>query len=501
MNKISTRRLIFVLLFITPLFTTVFISKIAIANADLTNGLPICTAENHQYSPQLCLAQDGMYAYITWVDNRSGTNYDIYAQEVFLDGVLYHSNIPVATTPLMEYAPQLCESEYDVSITWSVEVDLTNYDVYAKAFDTIPLPTVSICTEINYQSQSEICPDGIGGVIIAWKDQRAGGWADVYAQRVNTNGFNYWPYNGREVSTANNNQKNLKMCSDSAGGAIIVWEDDRGGVQDNIYVQRINSSGFQQWVHDGTAVCTASGWQADPQICTDGAEGAILAWRDARTGADYDIYAQSVNSTGDEQWISNGIAICTATNDQYIPHICSDGTGGAIIAWADQRGGGDIYAQKINSNGNTHWNPNGTAICTADRYQSLSQICSDGAGGAIITWQDRRKQTDYDIYAQRIDSSGNVKWASNGIGICTADGDQRDPQICSDGEGGAIITWWDGRNETSYDIYAERVNSNGVRLWSTLENGKIQFGNYYVLFIVISVISLIIIIKRRLSEK
>ena len=46
-----------------------------------------------------------------------------------------------------------------------------------------------------------------------------------------------------------------------------------------------------------------------------------------------------------------------------------------------------------------------TAICTAASYQYGSTIVSDGAGGAIITWFDSRSGTNYDIYAQRIDRS------------------------------------------------------------------------------------------------
>ena len=43
--------------------------------------------------------------------------------------------------------------------------------------------------------------------------------------------------------------------------------------------------------------------------------------------------------------------------------------------------------------------------------------------------------------------------------ISTADGDQVNQAIASDGEGGVIITWHDGRNGTDNDIYAQRVRT------------------------------------------
>ncbi len=97
------------------------------------------------------------------------------------------------------------------------------------------------------------------------------------------------------------------------------------------------------------------------------------------------------------------------------------------------------------------------AICTASDNQRYCEICSDGAGGAIITWRDYRSGSDSDIYAQIIDSSGNVQWTANGVAICTASNGQYKPKICSDGAGGAIITWEDSRSGSDYDIYAQRI--------------------------------------------
>jgi len=177
----------------------------------------------------------------------------------------------------------------------------------------------------------------------------------------------------------------------------------------------------------------------------------------------YDIYAQKINSTGNVIWKANGTEICTANETQAVPQICSDGEGGAIITWTDYRNQKDynIYAQKINSTGNVIWNANGTEICTEGGDQIFPKICRDGAGGAIITWEDSRG-----IYAQRINSTGYVKWIGNGTAICTANNTQWKPQICSDGIGGAIITWEDLRNGI-YRTYARRIDVYGNPLWTT----------------------------------
>ena len=45
--------------------------------------------------------------------------------------------------------------------------------------------------------------------------------------------------------------------------------------------------------------------------------------------------------------------------------------------------------------------------CNAIGYQEEPEICSDGRGGAIIVWRDKRTGY-YDSYAQRVDSNGNT---------------------------------------------------------------------------------------------
>ena len=142
----------------------------------------------------------------------------------------------------------------------------------------------------------------------------------------------------------------------------------------------------------------------------------------------------------------------------HYPQLSSDGAGGAIITWQDYRSGDyDIYARRVDASGTPQWGDNGVAICTAGNTQSYPQIISDGSAGAIITWQDYRNGND-DIYARRVDASGTPLWAADGVAICMAGHGQFNPQIISDGSGGAIIAW-----EDYFDIHAQRVDTAALR--------------------------------------
>jgi hypothetical protein len=318
------------------------------------------------------------------------------------------------------------------------------------AWSTNPTLNNAISTPANDQHSPTIISDGSGGAIITWMDYRSDvATADIYAQRINSSGVVQWTADGVAISTATYDQYTPTITSDGSGGAIITWYDFRSGTNWDIYAQRINSSGVVQWTADGVAISTAADHQYSPTITSDGSGGAIITWYDSRSGS-ADIYAQRIDANGTIHtgWTADGVAISTALNNQYTPTIISDGSGGAIITWQDFRSGAwDIYAQRIDANGTIHtgWTADGVAISTAANDQQKPTIISDGSGGAIITWQDSLSSTNWDIYAQRIDANGTIHtgWTADGVAISTAAGNQVIPTIISDGSGGAIITWED----------------------------------------------------------
>jgi hypothetical protein len=266
-----------------------------------------------------------------------------------------------------------------------------------------------------------------------------------------------WVQDGVPVCTVIGEQRDPTLASDGSGGVIVTWWDNRNGYHD-IYAQRVNASGAVQWTADGVALCTATGDQQYPKIVSDGMSGAIVTWYDSRNG-NSDIYAQRVNATGVVQWTADGVALCTETGGQWYPTIASDDASGAIITWYGSPGNNDIYVQRVNASGTVQWTANGVALCTAAAEQWSPKITSDGAGGAIVTWHDWRNM-NYDIYAQRVNALGGVQWTANGVALCTATGNQYSPTIIRDGAGGAIVTWEDSRSG-DMDVYIQSVDAHG----------------------------------------
>jgi Secretion system C-terminal sorting domain len=399
------------LAFLTVVFSIGLIPFVARAQWPL-DGVVLCTAANSQYTPTI--VPDGAGgAIVTWHDYRSGTNADIYAQRVNASGV-----------------PQ-----------WTAD-------------------GVALCTAASDQHDPTVVSDGAGGAVITWLDDRNGLDVDIYTQRVNASGVPQWTADGVALCTAANSQYTPTIVSDGAGGAIVTWSDYRSGTSD-IYAQQVNASGVPQWTADGVALTAASD-QYTPTIVSDGAGGAIITWLDDRNGLDIDIYTQRVDASGVPQWTADGVALCAAASDQHDPTIVSDDAGGAIVTWYDDRSGAsDIYAQRVDASGAPQWTADGVALCSAANTRSSPTIVSDGAAGAIVTWYDYRSGTNSDIYARRVNASGVPQWTADGVALCTAASNQYYPTIVSDGAGGAIVTWQDYRSGTNFDIYAQRVDASG----------------------------------------
>ena len=458
------------------------------------NGTVICNAIDKSAAPQIVTDGSGG-AIIAWEDERK-TEYDIYVQKIDSSGITqWDANGTIICNATIDqfYPTLVSDGEGGAIITWQDERDGSGLrDIYAQKINSAGVVQwtpngVVVCNFTGSQREPKIVSDGTNGAIIAWADERAGASnKNIYAQKVDSEGFTQWDDNGVVICNATGNQEYEKIVSDGEGGAIITWEDIRTGM--DIYAQKIDSAGATQWEANGTVICNATNVQFSPQLVSDGAGGAIITfgWNTATNG--YDLVAQKINSAGITQWTANGTVICNASSDQFGHQIVSNGAGGAIITWHDYRLSlVDIYAQKINSAGTVQWTDNGTIICNANLSQTNPKLVSDSVGGAIISWVDSRG-TSNDIYAQKINSAGITQWDDNGTVICNATDDQYNIQLVGDGAEGAIITWQDPRMGASTDdIYAQKISD------PPSDSGGPIPGFDLMIFGVISVISVITI--------
>ncbi len=427
------------------------------------DGRAITTLDGSDQDSSDIVSDGAGGAIVVWRDMGSPfSDGNIYAQRVDPYGTLLWSAVSIAVLAGSQSAPAVTsDGSGGAIITW-VDTRAGNADIYAQRISASgvvqwALNGVVVCAATNTQTSPQLVAAGSGNSIIAWQDARTGTY-DIYAQKLDGSGVAQWTANGVALCAAANDQTEMALAEDGVGGAVAVWRDDRTFSAD-IYANRVTTSGAIWWTSNGTAVCTATNLQLRPKVAFDGS-GVVFTWDDYRNAVG-DIYAQRYNVAGGYQWVLNGVVVTNATGSQAYSNVVGDGAGGSVITWFDLRtdSAGDIYVQRLNSTAVPQWTANGVAVCAAGGAQNLPTLVPDSFGGAVIAWSDTRSGND-DVYAQRVNSSGVVQWAANGVALCTAPANQNQVQIAWDGVAGAIVSWSDYRTVYA-DVYTQRIHRSG----------------------------------------
>jgi len=405
------------------------------------NGLEIVNAPSNQYDPVVTPCIDGGW-FIAWIKLELEPPFDLF-------GDIYCTKISA-------------EGEF----LWG-EPD-------------IGLP---VCVTQGVQEDIELIEDGLGGCLIAWKDQRGGDAGDIFCTHVLLDGRidPDWEENGNLIIDEAGTQHHLEVISDNNGGMIIVWEDERRNGDPDIYAQWITPQGDLAW-ENGIQVCNDQSTQQCPRICSDGEGGAFIAWEDDRNmrDTDWDIYVQRLDQNGEALWgePGEGVPICLAEWEQNRIRIISSEPGSAIVSWEDKRSDGtdiDIFAMRISGDEDLvfEWeDANGMPVTTVDRNQSSHKTCPDGNGGVYLVWEDERDGgfPEVDIWIQGVTADGQLYWEDDDIPVIGAPGTQGSPVVIPN-INGRVYVFWSDQVSGSIEIRGQRMNDAGEILWN--EEGEI----------------------------
>jgi len=256
------------------------------------------------------------------------------------------------------------------------------------------------------------------------------------------------------------------VINDGNNGAIITWLDNRKG-KPSIFAQRVDANGALLWDSLDVEITADSAHAVDYSIMSDGLGGAFLLWTKVKSPW-WDIYAQKIDGNGQKVWGDTGIVICNASFSQRDVVLTSDEQGGFIVSWMDYRSStyADIYAQRVDADGNILWTTNGKKLHSNIQEESRPKIIADGFGGAIIIWQSSAVNSVY-LYAQKINKDGLIRWGADGLRVSTEHGKVSPYNLVTDNNGGAIISCVKRIvNNGHHHIALQRIDSSGAKVWS-----------------------------------
>jgi hypothetical protein len=331
-------------------------------------------------------------------------------------------------------------------------------------FATWPPTGVPLEIATNEDPQQSLATDGNSGVIVAWASfDDDYDISRVFVQRISAAGGTFWSAGGIPVTSILGHQFDPVVTHDGAGGAFIAWTDNRGNgtccSNSRVYIQRFNPYGAPLWADDGVPVHDLVG-QGSPTLVADDEGGCIVMW--SGYGA---LYAQRFDHTGAKQWLPGGVSICSDCWMERELVAISDGDDGAIVAWVDNGlSFNRLFSQRILSSGNVAWMPGGVPLTESESMKFLPEITTDGNGGAYVTWSDY-DGNDMRALIQRVSQAGTTTWPPNGYRISDADTWQSSPSPAEDGTGGVIVSWQEYDGGLPSRVFAQRLNQIGEKQW------------------------------------
>ena len=344
-----------------------------------------------------------------------------------------------------------------------------SWDIYGARVNqqgfVVDTTSIAICTDTNKQLSPTVSFDGTN-YFIAWQDWRSDTSCDIYGARVSQSG-RVLDSMSIAISTAFGKQMTPSVVFGETN-YLVVWRDYRSDVYGDIYGARINLDGTLLDTL-GIAICIAPWDQENPAVAFDGLNYMVI-WQDWRTGCRGLIYGGLVTQTG-SVLDTTGTFIFNA-HAWYPPSIVFDGTN-YFVAWGGGHEFHDIYGGRVNPQC-VALDTMGFPISTAFGYQFNPSVSFDGTN-YLVTWEDQRNGYYIsDVYGARVNQQGSVL-DTLGIPFSTAAGNQISPSIAFDGSNYLAI-WKDLRNGPIGDIYATRVNQQGIVIDTT---GIVVFSDPY----------------------
>ena len=194
-----------------------------------------------------------------------------------------------------------------------------------------------------------------------------------------------------------------------------------------------------EWSNDpGNPVNLGSGIQ--PQIVSTSDGGAYVAWL---TSGNFHIYLQRLDINGNPQWNPGGLLVSDATNSSWIAvyhmNLAVDGDNNAIISAVDTRTGNwEVYAYKMDPDGNPVWNENGLVLSSNGSENISPRLSIEPLENSIVvSWFESTNNSS--LHLQRISSTGDMLWGASGISVSTFNASLVSPQSALSSDGHILV--------------------------------------------------------------
>ncbi|MCK4654018.1 MAG: T9SS type A sorting domain-containing protein [Candidatus Cloacimonetes bacterium] len=241
---------------------------------------------------------------------------------------------------------------------------------------------------------------------------------------------------------------------------VTIWTDTRNGIR-GVYAQKVDVNGNSLWGESGLEIYDPERMQSHPIAISSTDNSVIVCWKDYDNIEYYSfqIRIQKINANGDLLWGEEGILLENSGANAEPPQLVMHSDGGIYVFWYESPQS-VIKGIRLLANGSVAagWE-DGVEILPA---YYIYKTHSDQMDGVILA-----SALSDDIYIQRVDENGNKLWGYNGTLLYNGNDYIHEIDICSSNAGEYYFSWRARFLGILYKIMMQKTDSTGNPVWNS----------------------------------
>jgi hypothetical protein len=429
-------------------------------------NLALADGPGDQVQPKLLPMSNGSW-YLSWFDNPAH-GYGVYVQALDAGGVQLapHNGIQVANLGLSsteDYGLSVDTAGNEL-VAFLDDREGANVQVTAAkitptgrmAWGRLGIQLTNDQTSSN--NNPKIAGTSDGDVVVAWSSN-----SNLVLQRLDPHGLPLWG-SGVVLSDPQANYLLADLHAAEKGSVIVSWVRSTGFTgPSTLLATKLSATGGPLWGSKPVQVFDGGSLQFGefPYFIPDGNGGAVFSWYS--NSPSLQVYAQHLLYNGTEAFPHNGSVGSNNLNNVHVsPSVAYlKSTGETFLFWTEEDSNqvlNGVYGQKFNSTGVQQWGSNGLAIVPLGTDQQLFVQTVQTGTGAQVYWVDEPNFDQDTMNAVRLDGSGNQTCAIFAVSSVVSGKSRLAAGIGPSGL--SAVVWQDDRITGDGNIYLQNVNTD-----------------------------------------
>ena len=336
----------------------------------------------------------------------------------------------------------------------------------------------------HYRYRSRVAKLNNGGYVVSWASSDIDGTAGNVYYRI---------YDAQDTAVTGVLQANTNTAGNqflvtsntlSDGGFVLSWWDNNTL---SAVWRRFDAQGIAQTGEVRIALDPALfGYSESPYVnMTEAADGSLVAVWTGRAGStgSYQIYMRQFDVDGTA--LTGLVHLnSTLTGDQIWPEVATLSNGNLVVAWESQSGGtqASVYFRIIESDGSFVTSDVVLAHTEAPFGEYGAEVIALDNGNFVIGWTSGDGGQDgsgHGVYARMFDGNGDAIGSEIQLNTATA-GNQTYATLTALSGGGFFAIWQsDGQDGSSWGVYGQRFDADGVKVGAEIQLNDSTAGSQY----------------------